>query len=76
MGSLVGRQGEHSGDEKKEQGIWQEAIKRGKKERKKESAVERQGSHRIERGKVFLKCNVQISLLFLSVSKTCHNLSL
>lgn len=36
----------------------------------------RQGSHRIERGKSFLKCDVQISLLFPSLSNTCHNSSL
>lgn len=36
----------------------------------------RQGSHRIERGKGFLKCSVQISLLLPSLSNTCHNSSL
>lgn len=49
------------GDEKKEQGIQQAAIKRGKRERKKDWRM-RRGSHRIERGKGFLKCSVQISL--------------
>lgn len=36
----------------------------------------RQGSHGIERGKSFLKCDVQISPLFPSLSNTCHNSSL
>lgn len=67
-GSRAGRQGEHRGDEKKEQGIRRAAIKRGGRERKKDS-------QRIERGKSFLKYNVQISLLFPSLSNTCHNSS-
>lgn len=67
-GAEQGDTGEHRGDEKKEQGTRRAAIKRGRRERKKDS-------HRIERGKSFLKYNVQISLLFPSLSNTCHNSS-
>lgn len=35
----------------------------------------RQGSQGIEKGRSFLKCNVPISLLFPSLSNTCHNSS-
>lgn len=39
----AGRGGEHRGDEKKEQGIWRAAIKRRKKNRKKDSVVDETG---------------------------------
>lgn len=43
IGSRGGRQGEHRGDEKKEQAIRQAAIKRGRRERKKDSVVDETG---------------------------------
>lgn len=53
IGSRGGRQGEHRGDEKKEQGIWQAAIKRGRRERKKDSVVDETGLTELKGERVF-----------------------
>lgn len=62
-GSQWGRQGEHRGDEKKEQGIRRAAIKRGRRERKKDSVVDEAGLTQNRKGKGFFE--VQCSNLSL-----------
>ena len=62
-GSRWGRQGEHRGDEKKEQGIRRAAIKRGRRERKKDSVVDEAELTQNRKGKGFFE--VQCSNLSL-----------
>lgn len=65
------------GDEKKGQGIQQVAIKSVRRERKKDSAVDETELTQNRKGKdFFFEVCVQISLLFPSLSNTCHNSSL
>lgn len=63
IGSWVGRQGNTGGDEKKEQGTRQAAIKRGRRERNKGSAVDEAQLSQNRKGKGFFEVNVRIFIL-------------
>jgi len=68
------------GDEKKEQGIQQAAIKSRRRERKKDSEVDEAGLTQNRKRKEFFEVpcsNLLISnLWFSSLSNTCHNSSI
>ena len=64
------------GMRRKNKGFGEQQLREEKGRGRETQRWMRQGSQRIERGKGFLKCNVQISLVVLSLSNICHNSSL